>query len=83
MPVRRVSKKFLQRGSNSSVSSFFLFFSFFFFCFVDEGIQIPLTLKAGHHRSLRSYKYVHEVLVNCLFKIALEKVCLGEVTVPP
>ena len=28
-------------------------------------------------------KYVHEVLVNCLFKLAREKVWLGELTVPP
>ena len=28
-------------------------------------------------------KYVHEVLVNCLFKHAQEKVWLGELTVPP
>ena len=28
-------------------------------------------------------KYVQEVLVNCLFKLAQEKVWLGELTVPP
>ena len=28
-------------------------------------------------------KHVHEVLVNCLFKLAQEKVWLGELTVPP
>ena len=28
-------------------------------------------------------KYVHKVLVNCLFKLAQEKVRLGELTVPP
>ena len=28
-------------------------------------------------------KYVHEGLVNCLFKLAQEKVWLGELTVPP
>ena len=28
-------------------------------------------------------KDVHEVLVNCLFKLAQEKVWLGELTVPP
>ena len=28
-------------------------------------------------------KYVHEVLVNSLFKLAQEKVWLGELTVPP
>ena len=36
-------------------------------------------------RAVVSYKrnYVHEVLVNCLFKLAQEKVCLGELTIPP
>ena len=28
-------------------------------------------------------KYVHEVLVNCLFKLIQEKVWLGELTVSP
>ena len=28
-------------------------------------------------------KYVHEVLVSCLFKLAQEKVLLGELTFPP
>ena len=28
-------------------------------------------------------KYVHEVLVNCFFKLGQEKVLLGELTVPP
>ena len=28
-------------------------------------------------------KYVQEVLVNCLLKLAQEKVWLGELTVPP
>ena len=28
-------------------------------------------------------KCVHEVLVNCLFKLAQEKVWLGELTIPP
>ena len=28
-------------------------------------------------------KYVHEVLFNCLFKLAQEKVWLGDLTVPP
>ena len=28
-------------------------------------------------------KYVHEVLINCLFKLAQEKVWLCELTVPP
>ena len=36
-------------------------------------------------RAVVSYKrkYVHEVLFNCLFKLAKEKVWLGELTVPP
>ena len=29
------------------------------------------------------WKYVHKVLVNCLFKLAQEKVWLGELTIPP
>ena len=35
-------------------------------------------------RVVVSYKreYVHEVLVNCLFKLAQEQVWLGELTVP-
>ena len=28
-------------------------------------------------------KYMHEVLVNCVFKLAQEKVWLGELNVPP
>ena len=28
-------------------------------------------------------KYVHEILVNCLFKLAQEKVWLGVLTFPP
>ena len=28
-------------------------------------------------------KYVHKVLVNCLFKLAKGKVWVGELTVPP
>ena len=28
-------------------------------------------------------KYMHEVMVTCLFKLAQEKVWLGELTVPP
>ena len=36
-------------------------------------------------RAVVSYKrkYVHKVLVNCLFKLAQEKVWIGELTVPP
>ena len=28
-------------------------------------------------------KYMHKILVNCFFKLAQEKVWLGELTVPP
>ena len=44
------------------------------------------SLTLNHSRRVVvSYKrkYVHEVLVNCLFKPAKEKVSLGELTVPP
>ena len=43
------------------------------------------SLPLNHSRRVVvSYKrkYVHEVLVNCLFKLAQEKVWLGELTVP-
>ena len=33
-------------------------------------------------RSGYKQMYVHEVLVNCLFKLTQEKVWLGELTVP-
>ena len=32
---------------------------------------------------LQAKLYVHKVLVNCLFKLAQEKVVLGKLTVPP
>ena len=44
------------------------------------------SLPLNHSRRIVvSYKqkYVHEVLVNCLFKLAQEKVWLGELTVLP
>ena len=44
------------------------------------------SLPLNHSRSyVVSYKrkYVHEVLVNCLLKLAQKKVWLGELTVPP
>ena len=44
------------------------------------------SLPLNHSRRVAvSYKgkYVHEVLVNCLFKLAQEKVWLSELTVPP
>ena len=46
---------------------------------------ISTALPLNHSRKVVvSYKrkYVHEVLVNCLFKLAQEKVWLGELTVP-
>ena len=46
---------------------------------------IPLPSAESFKKVVVSYKrkYVHEVLVNCLFKLAQEKVWLGELTVPP
>ena len=47
---------------------------------------VILPLPLNHSRRVAvSYKqkYVYEVLVNCLFKLAQEKVCLGELTIPP
>ena len=52
---------------------------------LDPG-PVPSSLPLNHSRRVVvSYKrkYVHEVLVNCLFKLAQEKVWLGELTVPP
>ena len=45
-------------------------------------LQNPLN---HSRRVVVSYKrkYVHELLVNCLFKLAQEKVWLGELTVSP
>ena len=51
-----------------------------------EIISMDILLpSAGFKKVVVSYKrkYVHEVLVNCLFKLAQEKVWLGELTVPP
>ena len=52
-----------------------------------EIISTVILLPSLNHsrRVVVSYKrkYVHEVLVNCLFKLAQEKVWLGELTVPP
>ena len=47
---------------------------------------LSFSLQLNHSRRVVvSYKrkYVHEVLVNCLFKLAQEKVWLGELTIPP
>ena len=41
----------------------------------------PESFKKGFVSYKR--KYVHKVLVNCLFMLAQEKVWLGELTVPP
>ena len=52
-----------------------------------EIISTVILLPSMNHsrRVVVSYKqkYVHEVLVNRLFKLAQEKVWLGELTVPP
>ena len=47
-------------------------------------ILLPFPLNHSR-RVVVSYmrKYLHEVLVNCLLKLAQEKVWLGELTVPP
>ena len=47
---------------------------------------VILFLPLNHsRRTVVSYKrkYVHEELVNCLFKLVQEKVWLGDLTVPP
>ena len=54
---------------------------------IDHEIIFTVILLPSPDHSRRvvvSYKrkYVHEVLVNCLFKLAQEKVWLGELTVP-
>ena len=53
---------------------------------VHEIISMVILLPSAVHsrRVVVSYKrkYVHEVLVNRLFKLAQEKVWLGELTVP-
>ena len=40
-----------------------------------------MDLNEGILYSAGKQKYVHEVLVNCLYKLAQEKVWLGELTV--
>ena len=46
---------------------------------------ILLSLQNHSRRVVVSYKrkYAHELLVNCLFKLAQEKVLLDELTVRP
>ena len=54
--------------------------------FVEIDHEIISSLPLNHSRRVVvSYKrkYVHEILVNHLFKLAQEKVWLGELTVPP
>ena len=50
---------------------------------IDHEITAILLPSADARRVFVSYKrkYVHEVLVNCLVKLAQEKVWLGELTV--
>ena len=53
---------------------------------IDHEIRTFSSFPLNHSRRVVvSYKrkYVQEVLVNCLFKLAQEKVWLGELTVPP
>ena len=50
-----------------------------------EIISTAILLPSADSRSVdvsNMPKYVHEVLVNCLVKLAQEKVWLGEPTVP-
>ena len=48
-------------------------------------VEIDHEILNHSRRVAVSYKrkYVDEVLVNCLFKLAMEKVGLGELSVPP
>ena len=53
---------------------------------IDHEIISTIILLLNHSRRVVvSYKrkYVHKVLVNCLFKLAQENLWLGELTVPP
>ena len=47
-----------------------------------EIISTVILLPSAESFKKGKRKYVHEVLVNCLFKLAQEKVWLGELTVP-
>ena len=54
--------------------------------FMEIELRSFSSLPLNHSRRIVvSYKpkYVHKVLVNCLFKLAQEKVWLGDLTVPP
>ena len=46
-------------------------------------ILVPSTESFKKNCCQLQVKYVHLVLVNCLFKLAQEKGWLGELTVPP
>ena len=51
-----------------------------------EIISMVFSILLNHSRRVVvSYKrkYLHKVLVNCLLKFAQEKMCLGELTIPP
>ena len=47
-----------------------------------EIILTIILLPSADSRKVVKRKYVHEVLVNCLIKLAQKKVCIGELTVP-
>ena len=53
--------------------------------FVEIDLSFSSIALNHSRRVVVSYKrkYVHEALVNCLFKLAQEKVWLGELTIPP
>ena len=48
-----------------------------------EIISTVILLPSAESFKKGCCQYVHEVLVNCLFKLAQEKVWLGELTFPP
>ena len=48
-----------------------------------EIISTVILLPSAESFKKGCCQYVHEVQVNCLFKLAQEKVWLGELTVPP
>ena len=45
--------------------------------------RVASSIPVRSNTCVEMRKYVHEVLVNCLFKLVQEKVWLGELTVPP
>ena len=50
---------------------------------IDHDIISTVILLPSDESFKKGCCQVHEVLVNCLFKLAQEKVWLGELTVPP